>query len=209
MEITGVEIDDKITALSHRYFDAPEEAQVLTYDGRAFLAGDSGTYDVIMVDAYQDITIPFQMSSVEFFRAVRDHLAEGGVLVVNMNMKTAAEDGICAYLTDTIADVFPYLRTVDVPGSTNRELFAACDDVFGEAFSKNISQMADPALRDLMAKTAERLCVPESGGRILTDDRAPVELLGMRAIDDIIKEELVYYKEIFRRYGLSGLLGQV
>lgn len=209
MEITGVEIDDKITALSHRYFDAPEEAQVLTYDGRAFLAGDSGAYDVIMVDAYQDITIPFQMSSVEFFRAVRDHLAEGGVLVVNMNMKTAAKDGICAYLTDTIADVFPYLRTVDVPGSTNRELFASCDDVFGEAFSKNISQMADPALRDLMAKTAERLCVPESGGRILTDDRAPVELLGMRAIDDIIKEELVYYKEIFRRYGLSGLLGQV
>jgi hypothetical protein len=60
-----------------------------------------------------------------------------------------------------------------------------------------------------MAKTAERLCVPEIGGRILTDDRAPVELLGMRAIDDIIKEELVYYKEIFRRYGLSGLLGQV
>lgn len=27
-----------------------------------------------MVDAYQDITIPFQMSSVEFFTMVKEHL---------------------------------------------------------------------------------------------------------------------------------------
>ena len=37
---------------------------------------------MIMVDAYQDITIPFQMSSVEFFTLVRDHLAPGGVIAV-------------------------------------------------------------------------------------------------------------------------------
>ena len=42
--------------------------------------------DVIMVDAYQDITIPFQMSSTEFFTMVREHLNPGGVMVVNMNM---------------------------------------------------------------------------------------------------------------------------
>ena len=35
-----------------------------------------------MVDAYQDITIPFQMSSVEFFTLVREHLNENGVMVV-------------------------------------------------------------------------------------------------------------------------------
>ena len=35
-----------------------------------------------MVDAYQDITIPFQMSSVEFFTEVYEHLAPGGVMVV-------------------------------------------------------------------------------------------------------------------------------
>lgn len=41
-----------------------------------------------MVDAYQDITIPFQMSSKEFFTIVKNHLVEDGIMVVNMNMHT-------------------------------------------------------------------------------------------------------------------------
>ena len=55
-----------------------------------------------MVDAYQDITIPFQMSSVEFFTLVKDHLTEGGVMVVNMNMRGGGEGNINQYLADTM-----------------------------------------------------------------------------------------------------------
>ena len=88
LEVTGVEIDSRITDLARRYFDLPEEAAVITYDGRAYLAAVEEKYDVILVDAYQDITIPFQMSSVEFFRLVKEHLNPGGVMVVNMNMRT-------------------------------------------------------------------------------------------------------------------------
>ena len=40
----------------------------------------------------------------------------------------------------------------------------------------------------------------------MTDDRAPVELLSMRAIDAIIREEVAYYKRIYRERGLKGLL---
>lgn len=40
----------------------------------------------------------------------------------------------------------------------------------------------------------------------MTDDKAPVELLGMREIDSIIREQLRYYKNIFRTQGLQGLL---
>lgn len=68
MEIVGVEIDEKITELSERYFDVPEDVHTVNYDGRAYLRATDECYDVIMVDAYQDITIPFQMSSVEFLR---------------------------------------------------------------------------------------------------------------------------------------------
>lgn len=67
MNIEGVEIDEKITDLSRKYFSLSEDIPVTTYDGRAFLNASQKTYDVIMVDAYQDITIPFQMSSKEFF----------------------------------------------------------------------------------------------------------------------------------------------
>ena len=206
MNIRGVEIDEKITELARKYFDEPEEAEVIAYDGRAYIDSDRLRYDVIMVDAYQDITIPFQMSSREFFTSVRDHLKDGGVMVVNMNMRSRAEDGINTYLADTIASVFPHVCTADVPGSTNRELFASMEPFSREAYLENVNRLGDPALKKMLLETGERLVPYEGGGRILTDDRAPVELLGMRAIDEIIEEELVYYKDQFERYGISGLL---
>ena len=45
-----------------------------------------------------------------------------------------------------------------------------------------------------------------STGHVMTDDKAPVELLGMKQIDLIIKDEVAYYKEIYRQRGISGLL---
>ena len=78
MPVEGVEIDEKITDLARTYFELPEDVPVTTYDGRAYLNAIDGKYDVIMVDAYQDITIPFQMSSAEFFALVKEHLAEDG-----------------------------------------------------------------------------------------------------------------------------------
>ena len=125
MNVEGVEIDEKITQLSRQYFSLPEDIQVTTYDGRAFLNSSDQKYDVIMVDAYQDITIPFQMSSTEFFTLVKQHLNDGGVMVVNMNMRGSKEGNINQYLSDTIGSVFNTVYTVDVAGSTNRELFAS------------------------------------------------------------------------------------
>jgi len=58
----------------------------------------------------------------------------------------------------------------------------------------------------LMERVRRGLVPYTSGGMILTDDKAPVELLGMRVIDDIIQDELVYYKAQFREKGIRGLL---
>ena len=125
LNVEGVEIDRRITELAGSYFDLPEDIPVTTYDGRAYLQAIDKSYDVIMVDAYQDITIPFQMSSSEFFTQVKEHLKPGGVMVVNMNMKSDGEGSINAYLSDTIASVFDQVYTVDVANNTNRELFAS------------------------------------------------------------------------------------
>ena len=43
----------------------------------------------------------------------------------------------------------------------------------------------------------------------MTDDQAPVELLGMRVIDDLIRDEVTYYKDIYEERGLQGLLEQL
>ena len=209
LQVTGVEIDAKITDLAHRYFDMSADTPVYTYDGRAFLAATEEQYDVILVDAYQDITIPFQMSSEEFFTLVRQHLRPGGVLAVNMNMRQDAEGGINDWLADTIAAVFPWVATVDVPWYTNRELFAADAAPEPAAYAAALRELTAelPAGRqaDLTALLADlpgRWTEYRSGGRLLTDDKAPVELLSMRAIDAIIAQEAGYYRE----QGLEGLL---
>ena len=204
--ISGVEIDQKITDLARTHFALPERIPVTTYDGRAYLAGDKNRYDVIMVDAYQDITIPFQMSSVEFFSMVRDHLRPGGVMVVNMNMRSLEPRGINQYLSDTIASVFPHVATADVPGTTNRELFASMDAGVVESLGPRARELPAGELRDMLSSVASRMEPYVPGDCLLTDDKAPVELLGMAVIDSLISEELGYYQNIFRQSGLTGLL---
>lgn len=205
LNIEGVEIDEKITQLSTEYFDVPESVSTVTYDGRAYLQAVDTKYDVIMVDAYQDITIPFQMSTVEFFTLVKEHLNENGVMVVNMNMHTDGEGNINQYLADTIASVFDNVYTIDVDGSTNRELFASNNDDMWNSYTDR-SRNVQGDLRSIISEVAAEATEYEAGNYILTDDKAPVEVLGMEVIDEIIRNELEYYKKIFEQDGLSGIL---
>ena len=210
LNIEGVEIDGSITDLAHKYFELDKNIPVATYDGRAYLAAVDTLYDVIMVDAYQDITIPFQMSSSEFFNMVKDHLKPGGVMVVNMNMYNGGEAGeektINTYLADTISSVFDNVGTVRVPYTTNRELFATDDDQFLDRLSANAAYEENDTLKDMMYKVSEGYEAYAGTGNIMTDDKAPVELLGMKQIDNLIKEEVAYYKHIFESEGIQGLL---
>lgn len=206
MDIEGVEIDAKITGLARKYFNLREDLEVTEYDGRAYLNAVDKKYDVILVDAYQDITIPFQMSSAEFFTMVKNHLADGGVMAVNMNMRGTKEGNINQYLSDTIGSVFDTVYTVDVSGSTNRELFASdSSDILG-TMQDNIALTPDGGLADMMDLVTAGLTAYEPGGYVMTDDRAPVELLGMQAIDGLIRDEVGYYREIYERDGIRGLL---
>lgn len=204
--VEGVEIDEKITELASLYFDLPQQAKVTTYDGRAFLQATDKKYDVIMVDAYQDITIPFQMSSVEFFTLVKEHLNENGVMVVNMNMQSDEEGNINDYLADTIASVFPSVYTADVKGSTNRELFAAKKPLDIDFVKESTLSEEKEGLKEKMEEVESVMLAYSSKGYLLTDDKAPVEVLGMQVIDHLIQNEIIYYKKIFKEQGLSGLM---
>lgn len=216
--IDGVEIDEKITELAYDYFDLDKSVTVVTYDGRAYLNGlksaykrnDEGAkkYDVIMVDAYQDITIPFQMSSVEFFTLVKDCLKPGGVMVVNMNMHSDKEGSINYALSDTICEVFKNVSSVPVTGSTNRELFTSDDDGYTDRLYRNTEKLTDQPLKEHMQSVYASLEPYVSRGDVLTDDKAPVELLGMQVIDDLISNQLSRYKKVFEEKGLDGLLNE-
>jgi spermidine synthase len=206
VDITGVEIDQKITDLAVEYFELPEDVPVVTYDGRAYLNAIDEKYDVIMVDAYQDITIPFQMSSVEFFQLVEDHLKDDGVMVVNMNMRSNTPGNINDYLADTIGNVFTNMLTTDVAGWSNRILYASNNKDMEDRLLAAMSNETDEDMFLMMAKVYDGLSVYHPGKLIMTDDKAPVELLGMKVIDEIISDEVSSYKSLYEREGLKGLL---
>lgn len=161
------------------------------------------------MDAYQDITIPFQMSSVEFFEQVKEHLTDDGVMVVNMNMRGTKEGNINQYLADTISNVFSNVYTADVSGSTNRELFASNNDHMIEVFRTNLETENNDDLYSMMHKVSSELTEYVPGNFLMTDDKAPVELLGMKVIDELIRDEVVYYKQIYEDGGLEALLEQL
>lgn len=220
VNIEGVEIDAEISELAIKYFELPENIPVTTYDGRAFLNASENKYDVIFVDAYQDITIPFQMSTKEFFALVKEHLNEDGVLLVNMNMHSEEEGNINDYLSDTISTVFSEIYTMDVPRSINRVLFASNNKDMLEVMNQNINQiekeiillepkeekMKKQELYDVLNFTVKRMQPYIKGNYLLTDDKAPVEMLGMKVVDALIQKELVYYKEIIKTEGIKGFL---
>ena len=205
-QVIGVEIDEKITALAQKYFDLPADVDVVTYDGRAFLQADKNFYDVILVDAFQDISPPFQMSSLEFFALVKNHLTAGGVMVVNINLRSSGAGNINEYLIDTIGKNFAAIRTIDVSGVTNKVLFAAADDEILNELRDRAEALDDEKFSWLMIHIADNWTTPATGENILTDDRAPVELLSMRALDHLIQQNLQRYKEIYKRDGLDGVL---
>lgn len=197
VKIQGAEIDRKIVDIAEEYFHLPEDVTVAVEDGRAYLRSSQEKYDVIMVDAYQDITIPFQMSSQEFFIEVEEHLKDTGVMVVNMNMRSEQADSINDYLQDTIASVFDHVYYAPVPGTTNMEVYATNSASLPEDFAENIRGISEEELRSTMNEVYGALEEYEGGDLILTDDKAPVELLGMEVLDEIIGNELEYYKELY------------
>ncbi len=195
--IEGVEIDKKIADLAREYFKLPDSVSVSVGDGRASLAASDRTYDVIMVDAYQDITIPFQMSSVEFFTEVKNHLKPDGVMVVNMNMKSGRQGSINDYLCDTIGSVFNTVYTAPVSGGTNCEVFAFNGTQAVENLKNGTAALNNTELAEMMQNVSGCMQVRQAGNRILTDDKAPVELLGMQVLDEIISDELEYYRGLY------------
>jgi spermidine synthase len=83
--IDAVEIDGDVTAIGRRFFhlSAPH-LRTITADARAFIRKPGPRYDAIILDAYRQPYIPFQLTTREFFEEVRERLTPGGVVLVNV-----------------------------------------------------------------------------------------------------------------------------
>lgn len=207
----GVEIDPKIVEFSKKYFALKDdEANIYTTDGRTFLNDrNCGKYDVIMVDAYHDITIPFHMATKEFFSQVSEHLNPGGIILLNINMKSKGDNPINQYLSQTVKSVMKKVYTCDLDSSTNVLLFASNDEnMLGNYISNTNRFDSGNPLKNVSVYVKDHLQETTESNLIFTDDKAPVEVLGQKLLNSMVSDELENFKEEvnFQDNGIKGIL---
>jgi len=189
--IDGVEIDPEVARVGRRYFglDAPElsNVNIIIEDGRYFLRTADQRYSLVGVDAYRQPYIPFQLTTKEFFDEVSDHLEPGGTAVVNVG-RTDTDFRLVDAIASTMASAYTNVFVVDVERYSNSMVIGTNAPASVEAFAANVDQLpADSIIRTVggRALTTGHIRQVHPGGRVFTDDRAPVESV----VDQIIIDE--------------------
>jgi len=179
--VDGVELDPAVSRVGRRYFAMDENTRLTVHDAdaRPYLRSTERLYDLIVVDAYRQPYVPFYLATREFFRLVREHLAPGGIVALNVaavpddkRLVRAVGTTLAAELPQVLA--WPALRFNTIVLGLTEPL------AVGEIERRLRRGPVDLAsVRELLARDTRPL---EANGRVWTDDRAPVEWLTDRMI---------------------------
>ena len=138
LDITFVDIDPAQESIAAEFLGVPQGAagNLIGRDARAFLRGDRGGWQAIVVDAFSNPrSLPRHLVTGEFYRLARSKLADGGTLYVN-HVAYPGEERFLTRAERTLRSVFAgcSLRTTDLdPGtgwhaeaSSGRNLLFRC-----------------------------------------------------------------------------------
>ena len=178
--IDGIELDAEIVAVGRNYFELTQpNLNVIIGDGRWVLAHSSARYSVVLVDAYRLPYIPSHLTTAEFFREVKAHLAPDGALAVNVG-RAPKDRRLVDAIATTLASVFASVHIMDVPRSLNSVLVATLQPTQSTMLQRNLDALpagADPLLRAALAAGVQALQPAAAPGMLFTDDHAPIEQL--------------------------------
>ena len=188
--IDGVEIDPEIVRLGRQYFALKDsDARVFVEDGRVFVNRTTNRYRIIFLDAFQDVTYPFHMATREFFIRLAEILDEDGVLAVNVNLRSPLRPDLVDYLTGTLRSVFTEVVVCDHPDYYNRIIFAMNNPKMLATFrSRTTGLPPEHPLFSLAEKAAAGIAPATPSQLLLTDDLAPVELIGFKMLNEQVRE---------------------
>ncbi len=187
--IDGVEIDGEIVNLARQYFGMNEpNLHVVVQDGRYYLQTTAQHYDVIGIDAYQQPYVPFQLTTVEFFREVRSHLSPSGVAVINAG-RTNSDFRLVEALAQTMHAVFPSVYIIDSQRFTNSIVIATNAPTSLSNFMVNTANLTNPVLQSAAQSSITFGHIREERKTTVyfTDDKAPVEQLIDEMIFDAVR----------------------
>ncbi len=181
-QIDGVEIDEAVTDVGYRFFGLGDNPRVTTHDedARPFLRRVDRLYDVIYVDAYHQPYVPFYLATQEFFRLVRDRLAPGGVVALNV-ATVPGDDALVREVAGTLASVLPRVHTWNAL-RFNRIVIGFSEREPGAAGKSTPSGSSLAPLVELLERDLRRRPAVLPSADPWTDDHAPVEWVTDRMI---------------------------
>lgn len=192
--IDGVEIDREIARVGREYFAMNERdlpnLNVIIADGRYALRTTDRTYDLIGIDAYHQPYIPFQLCTKEFFQEVADHLNTDGVAVINVG-RTRTDYRLVDVIASTMKAVYPHVYAIDVDGYNNTILIGSANPDGIQNFATNAAALVPASIRSSVAETSiasGNIREISAGGRVFTDDHAPIEQVVDTIILDVARE---------------------
>jgi spermidine synthase len=181
MEIDVVELDPGVIAAGRKYFGLQETDKVrfIESDGRVFLNRNKEPYDLILLDAYRELGVPFHLLTREFYQLVKARLAPGGAVASNLSGNTKLYVSSLATFRAVFAtvDVYPDWKQPDeaqaviVATPTARP---AAEALLQRATALQAQHRFRYPLPELVGKRV--VDDSASDGEVLTDDFAPVNL---------------------------------
>ncbi len=185
--IDAVEIDPKVVEAATRFFAInPYDGKLRIHiaDARPWLARNAGNYDLVHVDLYQGGPyIPFYLVTVEFFAAVRAHMAPDSLLMMNLFDLSRSHE-LLAPTVATLKRVFPTVVILSV-GYGNRMLLAFPRETSEASVRARLSRFGGDETIQRLARRAETQITEfelPAGTTAFTDDLAPVEEITRRML---------------------------
>ena len=86
-KLTVVEIEPGVVAAARQFFKLPQDPRrlkIVIADGVEFVANSDQTYDLILVDGFDENARPGALDTATFYQSVRAHLSDDGIMAVNL-----------------------------------------------------------------------------------------------------------------------------
>ncbi|MBC8503833.1 MAG: fused MFS/spermidine synthase [Anaerolineales bacterium] len=187
--IDGFEIDPEIIRVGQEFFGMTQpNLNPLPQDGRWGLDHSPRKYSIISIDAYRPPYIPWHLTTREFFQIVYDHMAEDGVLAINVG-RAPNDRRLIEGLIETISTLFPSIYVMDIPDTFNSIIYATVQPTLISDLHENFQiYFARTDAHPLLLESLQRAIAfmqpnpcdaqagqPADGCIVFTDDLAPIE----------------------------------
>jgi spermidine synthase len=186
--IDVVEIDPEITRTAKKYLGVSESAKIRTFneDGRWFVMNcqDKGTYDFIFGDAFNDLSIPYHLTTKEFATLLKSLLKPDGMLMANV-IDSFKQGAFMPSYIRTLEEVFGkgnvHLITLssdyDHIGISTFVVVASPQRLDMDDFVRKVKVKGEEITSHVMPQDQLQEFLRDRYSVILTDDYVPVDNL--------------------------------